>query len=73
MPSHELRPTLKLVLAYYAALAQFDQHRGTRESTVRQPFLDLLRAAAGPRGLTLEAEFPMSGSRGQTDTAMPIR
>ena len=59
-----LKPTHKLVQAYYAALAQFDQHRVTRETAVRQPFLDLLRAAASPRGLTVEAEFPMSGARG---------
>ena len=64
MPTLELKPTHKLVQAYYAALAQFDQHRVTRETAVRQPFLDLLRAAASPRGLTVEAEFPMSGTRG---------
>ena len=60
----EFKPNHKLVQAYYAALAQFDQHRVTRETAVRQPFLDLLRAVAGPRGLTVEAEFPMSGTRG---------
>ena len=64
MPTLELKPSHKLVQAYYAALAQFDRHLVTRETAVRQPFLDLLRAAAGPRGLTVEAEFPMSGARG---------
>lgn len=64
MPTLELKPNHKLVQSYYAALAQFDQHRVTRETAVRQPFLDLLRAAAGARGLTVEAEFPMSGARG---------
>jgi predicted helicase len=59
-----LKPTHKLVQAYYAALAQFDQHHVTRETAVRQPFLDLLRAAAGQRGWSLEPEFPMQGSRG---------
>jgi len=59
-----LKPSHKLVQAYYAALAQFDQHHVTRETAVRQPFLDLLRAAAGQRGWSLEPEFPMQGSRG---------
>ncbi len=59
-----LKPTHKLVQAYYAALAQFDQHHVTRETAVRQPFLDLLRTAAGQRGWSLEPEFPMQGSRG---------
>jgi hypothetical protein len=59
-----LKPTHKLVQAYYAALAQFDQHHITRETAVRQPFLDLLRAAAGQRGWSLEPEFPMQGNRG---------
>ena len=59
-----LKPTHKLVQAYYAALAQFDQHHITRETAVRQPFLDLLRTAAGQRGWSLEPEFPMQGNRG---------
>jgi predicted helicase len=59
-----LKPTHKLVQAYYGALAQFDQHHVTRETAVRQPFLDLLRAAAGQRGWSLEPEFPMQGNRG---------
>jgi predicted helicase len=59
-----LKPAHKLVQAYYAALAQFHQHHVTRETAVRQPFLDLLRAAAGQRGWSLEPEFPMQGSRG---------
>ena len=59
-----LKPSHKLVQAYYAALAQFGQHHVTRETAVRQPFLDLLRAAAGQRGWSLEPEFPMQGSRG---------
>ena len=33
-----LKPSQKLVHAYYAALAQFDQHQLTRETAVRQPF-----------------------------------
>ena len=56
-----LKPGHKLVQAYYAALAQFDQHHVTRETAVRQPFLDLLRAAAGQHGWSLEPEFPMQG------------
>ena len=59
-----LKPTHKLVQAYYGALAQFDQHHVTRETAVRQPFLDLLRAAAGQRGWSLEPEYPMQGNRG---------
>ena len=59
-----LKPTHKLVQAYYSALAQFDQHHVTRETAVRQPFLDLLRATAGQRGWSLEPEFPMQGNRG---------
>ena len=59
-----LKPTHKLVQAYYAALSQFDQHHVTRETAVRHPFLDLLRAAAGQRGWSLEPEFPMQGNRG---------
>jgi hypothetical protein len=59
-----LKPTHKLVQAYYAALAQFGQHYVTRETAVRQPFLDLLRAAASQRGWSLEPEFPMQGTRG---------
>ena len=62
MPSHELRPTHKLVQAYYAARAQFDRHRVTHESAVRQPFLDLLRAAAGPRR---SAPFGTTTNRGR--------
>lgn len=64
MRAPELKPSHKLVRAYYASLAQLDQHGVTRETAVRQPFLDLLRAAAGARGLTVEAEFPMAGARG---------
>ena len=59
----DLKPSHKLVQAHYAALAQFHQHHVTREAAVRQPFLDLLRAAAGQRGWSLEPEFPMQGSR----------
>ena len=59
-----LKPTHKLVQAYYGALAQFDQHHVSRETAVRQPFLDLLRAAAGQRGWSLEPEYPMQGNRG---------
>ena len=59
-----LKPTHKLVQAYYAALAKFDQHHVARETAVRQPFLDLLRAAAAQHGWSLEAEFPMQGFRG---------
>jgi hypothetical protein len=59
-----LKPTDKPVRAYYAALAQFDQHHVSCETAVRQPFLDLLRSAAARRGWSLEAEFPMQGSRG---------
>ena len=59
-----LKPTHKLVQAYSGALAQFDQHHVSRETAVRQPFLDLLRAAAGQRGWSLEPEYPMQGNRG---------
>ena len=61
-----LKPNHKLVQAYYGALAQFDQHHVTRETAVRQPFLDLLRAAAGQRGWSLEPEYPMQGNRGKS-------
>ena len=46
-----LKPTYKLVQTYYAALAQFDQHLVTRETAVRQPFLDLLRRGRRPARL----------------------
>jgi hypothetical protein len=59
-----LKPTHKLVQAYSGALAQFDQHHVSRETAVPQPFLDLLRAAAGQRGWSLGPEFPMQGNRG---------
>ena len=59
MPINEI-----VIFPNYAALAQFGQHHVTRETAVRQPFLDLLRAAAGQRGWSLEPEFPMQGSRG---------
>ena len=62
MPTLELKPANKLVLAHYAALAQFDQHHVTRETAVRQPFLDLLRAAAGPRR---SAPFGTTTNRGR--------
>ena len=68
MPTLELKPNHKLIPSCYAALAQFDQHRVTRETGVRQPFLDLLRAAASPRGLTVETEFPGQGARSQPMT-----
>ena len=57
-----LKPSHKLVQACYSALAQFDQHHVTRETAVRQPFLDLLRAAAGQRGWSLEPEFPCTAA-----------
>jgi hypothetical protein len=70
VPALELKPNHKLVQSCYAALAQFDHHRVTRETAVRQPFLDLLRAAAGPRGLTVEADYPLSGARGFSLSAL---
>ena len=63
MPTLELKPSPKFVQPYYAALAQFARHHVTRETSVRQPFRDLLRAAAGPRRLTVEAECPNSSAQ----------
>jgi hypothetical protein len=49
-----LKPTHKLVQPYCLILAQFDQHRVTRETAVGQPFLVLLRATAAQRSRPLE-------------------
>jgi hypothetical protein len=43
-----LKPSHKLVQAYYAALAQFDQHHITRETAVRQPLPTSPNAASQP-------------------------
>lgn len=47
MRAPELKASHKLVRACYTALARLDQRGITRETTVRQPFLDLLCVAAG--------------------------
>ncbi len=59
-----LKPTHKLVKAYYAGLAQFDLDHVIHETAVRQPFLDLLTACARQRGWNVEAEFAMPGAQG---------
>ena len=43
MPTLELKPSHRLVKAYYAALAQFDLDHATHGTAVRQPFLDSRR------------------------------
>jgi hypothetical protein len=45
MTTLDLKPTHKLVKAYYAALAQFDLDHATHETAVRHPFLDLHRTS----------------------------
>jgi predicted helicase len=60
-----LKPTHKPVLAYYAALAQFQQHGHTTEGNTRSAFADLLKKCASPYDWHLVEEYQFKGTNKQ--------
>jgi predicted helicase len=57
-----LKPTHKPVLAYYAALQQFQLHGHTTEGNTRSAFADLLKKCASPYDWHLVEEYQFKGT-----------
>ncbi len=60
-----LKPTSSYVKAYFAALAQFQQHGHVTEGNTRSAFSDLLKRGCGPYGWHLVEEFQFKGTKKQ--------
>ena len=65
MSTFTLKPTHAPVKAYYAALAQFQQHGHTTEGNIRSAFADLLKVCCRPYDWHLTEEFQFKGTAKQ--------
>jgi predicted helicase len=65
MPSLNLKPTHKAVIAYYDSLARFDELGITHESAVRSAFQELLESCARQFDWKLVPEFRQKVKRGK--------